>query len=155
MPYGSPPRLWGLLVFQREAGPLGRFTPTPVGIAAIDHSAYSVPPVHPHACGDCIHGAVNHDRTRGSPPRLWGLLCVRMQVMGNERFTPTPVGIACTHAGVSVAVSVHPHACGDCISVVSVRCFPYGSPPRLWGLQSSVHRLRCNGRFTPTPVGIA
>ncbi len=50
---GSPPRLWGMLQFYPDKISLLRFTPTPVGNAALRRQTPAPPTVHPHACGEC------------------------------------------------------------------------------------------------------
>ena len=89
----------------------------------------------------------------GSSPRLWGTPLLGAQFVKPFRFIPTPVGNTATYNRVSLAVAVHPHACGEHTEIIPIIVPPSGSSPRLWGtllrLQSEVQTFR----FIPTPVG--
>ncbi len=110
--YGSPPRVWGILLRFGCLVHARRFTPTGVGnttIAGLDARASAV---HPHGCGEyrlCersafatvgspprvwgIHLFRHFDRSRGgSPPRVWGIRLLAPAPSRQIRFTPTGVG---------------------------------------------------------------
>ena len=69
---GSPPRVWGKLLFLIFTVSLLRFTPTCVGKTTGTGTGTGIQAVHPHVCGE------NHTTVRsiatwvGSPPRVWG-----------------------------------------------------------------------------------
>ncbi len=69
--------------------------------------------VHPHACGDNVVTGTLADGTPGSPPRLWGQCLHDGRRDTRERFTPTPVGTIEALTITCMAVTVHPHACGE------------------------------------------
>ncbi len=152
---GSPPRLWGMRGWRWSRISRSRFTPTPVGNAIRTFVLHCLPPVHPHACGECVLVTSGVLQGIGSPPRLWGMPVVGRRWWPSARFTPTPVGNAdfgfCFHR----CIAVHPHACGECVPAAGVKVTSSGSPPRLWGMQPAAQRPAQQGRFTPTPVGNA
>ena len=129
------------------------FTPTPVGNTSSTHAHPPKCTLHPHACGEYHARIPGRLSDIGSPPRLWGIpwWCPAGWLV--SRFTPTPVGN--THGCWSLPASrpVHPHACGEYVSIVNSVSFILGSPPRLWGilLKTTIHHPA--RRFTPTPVG--
>ena len=49
--------------------------------------------------------------------------------------------------------TVHPHVCGEDVSLMWEVKNIVGSPPRVWGRLPVVHQLRPFRRFTPTCVG--
>ncbi len=63
------------------------------------------------------------------------------------RFTPTPVGNACSASSRIRRRAVHPHACGECRSSVVMTLRSIGSPPRLWGMPAGAWQTK-----TPRPV---
>ncbi len=89
----------------------------------------------------------------GSPPRLWGKPLDRDLNAAINRFTPTPVGKTSRGARSRGRFEVHPHACGENTSGLTVIAAARGSPPRLWGKLLAGGRWGTPGRFTPTPVG--
>ena len=151
---GSPPRLWGI----RQ----NRISLVPVKA------------VHPHACGEYAELFLCGDTARrftptpvgntlrqylagaghgGSPPRLWGIRPPPAPPALPRRFTPTPVGNTALRVVAPNSPTVHPHACGEYLSVGDVSEADSGSPPRLWGIPAGRRRPCQHCRFTPTPVG--
>ncbi len=49
--------------------------------------------------------------------------------------------------------TVHPHACGEYMTIKLATVRLAGSPPRLWGILAQAVALFLFRRFTPTPVG--
>ncbi len=152
---GSPPRLWGMRADYLSCFTNGRFTPTPVGNACCRRVRTTMRPVHPHACGECRFDHWRGAQLDGSPPRLWGMLLLQFADRHVVRFTPTPVGNAIPAAFNAANVSVHPHACGECLIARVARDMAIGSPPRLWGMPEYDANMDWLTRFTPTPVGNA
>ena len=52
-----------------------------------------------------------------------------------------------------IICSVHPHACGTDVWILTVTIYTYGSPPRMWDRLIFVHNHFPFSRFTPTHVG--
>mgnify|MGYP000873046803 CR=1 FL=1 len=152
---GSPPRLWGALCAWQSWPPNARFTPTPVGSALTVEYDDEAVTVHPHACGERdLHQSIC-ERNHGSPPRLWGAPSKLAGGCVSPRFTPTPVGSATAFLTSHRDTAVHPHACGERVSVRQGSRQVIGSPPRLWGAPGHWSPAECPRRFTPTPVGSA
>ncbi len=152
---GSPPRPWGMHLFAAIAFMDVRFTPTPVGNAGWRLSRNRCLPVHPHARGECELQLAAHRQHRGSPPRPWGMLGSGCFLHRPQRFTPTPVGNARTTTAALLALTVHPHARGECTSTSKIATETGGSPPRPWGMHHALALAVDLVRFTPTPVGNA
>ena len=173
-PYdGSPPRVWGILVFNPTHLPANRFTPTRVGNTRSVTGCPASAAVHPHACGE--YGACRQYRREagGSPPRVWGIQFQPFAIPGSGRFTPTRVGNTQPMLGEKIvrwftptrvgntspqrfslpSLLVHPHACGEYIQMQKHDVCDSGSPPRVWGIQRQGPRPRRRARFTPTRVG--
>ena len=155
--FGSPPRVWGILLqFSHEPAQY-RFTPTRVGntlqlISSSKH-VYGSPPrvwgiprsaswkctdhsVHPHACGEYIHVDASSYGLSGSPPRVWGILAPASPPPLGNRFTPTRVGNTPMNQTLSRGTPVHPHACGEYVTSWRLLMLLCGSPPRVWGIRT-------------------
>ncbi len=150
---GSPPRVWGRLeLCSRQAGK-SRFTPTRVGKTWTHRNFSRTTPVHPHACGEDVQGTTLACSVYGSPPRVWGRLRLGQREGTELRFTPTRVGKTSRSSRSSLAIAVHPHACGEDLLKMSALLAFFGSPPRVWGRRFPVDHLAQHHRFTPTRVG--
>ena len=109
--------------------------------------------VHPHACGEyrlMPHGWMNRS---GSSPRVWGILIVGALGQHEQRFIPTRVGNTDFPISKHDPVSVHPHACGEYVPVLSVAKRQHGSSPRVWGIPHGPPSRAAYQRFIPTRVG--
>ena len=69
---GSSPRMWGTQQRRYAAGCPARFIPTHVGNTRTHGPGLSVPPVHPHACGEHTYRPTGGRVRFGSSPRMWG-----------------------------------------------------------------------------------
>ncbi len=89
----------------------------------------------------------------GSSPRMWGTHrgpgCPALLA----RFIPTHVGNTWTGTQPVTPISVHPHACGEHISITLRMDRSAGSSPRMWGTLPLCHGGRSEERFIPTHVG--
>ena len=92
-PYGSSPRVWGILPHPSRGMRPWRFIPTRVGNTCIHQVGFWRLSVHPHACGEYIE-------TPGHECR-------------HPRFIPTRVGNTTSTANQAPFGAVHPHACGE------------------------------------------
>ncbi len=134
MRLGSPPRVWGILVFHIQL-----------------EAASSV---HPHVCGEYLCDDKGNPRPVGSPPRVWGILisagtyiqniAVHPHVCGEYAVCslvvicalgspPRVWGIRHSFESSPGACPVHPHVCGEYLEILRL-------------FESSI-------RFTPTCVG--
>ena len=71
---GSSPRLWGIPRCLLACPACARFIPTPVGNTPLRRSGERAGSVHPHACGEYNIACWLKHHSRGSSPRLWGIL---------------------------------------------------------------------------------
>ena len=92
-------------------------------------------------------------RWPGSPPRAWGQLFSSIQVLRQERFTPTGVGTIVVLPAVFAYFTVHPHGRGDNLPRARSCAAARGSPPRAWGQCGIALSRPPKARFTPTGVG--
>ncbi len=113
LPFGSPPRAWGLLVLPERKKAGSRFTPTCVGTTRVGFVWTKLLTVHPHVRGDYSSATRSAHQPNGSPPRAWGLPTEVMWSNGAARFTPTCVGTTVSGNSQYLLVSVHPHVRGD------------------------------------------
>ena len=150
---GSSPRVWGIPKELREVMDRVRFIPTRVGNTSCRHGVKDAWPVHPHACGEYFATASRVLGSSGSSPRVWGIQTEPDPGGPPPRFIPTRVGNTRRPAMYRAQTTVHPHACGEYISWVSLRMSTSGSSPRVWGIPigDAVHQMQ--GRFIPTRVG--
>ena len=130
-----------------------RFTPTCVGKSPVAAARPHAPAVHPHVCGEIIASVRSFRLTPGSPPRVWGNLQVVMWHGCGVRFTPTCVGKSGADCRNRTAHSVHPHVCGEIVSITMRPPSTVGSPPRVWGNPERRQGHAGRIRFTPTCVG--
>ena len=150
---GSSPRLWGTVEGEIRVNIMDRFIPTPVGNGIHLIIWTRVKPVHPHACGErhILNGLQN--AFAGSSPRLWGTALGEVREAPYQRFIPTPVGNGTHPAPMPSMPAVHPHACGERLSLLIACPIRAGSSPRLWGTESAGQIIIGQYRFIPTPVG--
>ena len=111
------------------------------------------PTVHPHACGEHLCSIAPSAGTPGSSPRLWGTPLFYRSVYRPRRFIPTPVGNTVYVTAKTIAIAVHPHACGEHSNCALPKHSNGGSSPRLWGTQAPFIHPAFIRRFIPTPVG--
>ena len=97
-----------------------RFIPTHVGSTKRPCYYIISLPVHPHACGEHLHGAGVGAGIGGSSPRMWGAQFFWIPDSFYARFIPTHVGSTAKEAKTSAANAVHPHACGEHSFVVAI-----------------------------------
>ena len=109
--------------------------------------------VHPHARGEHSPSIHSCRPWNGSSPRPWGTPVMRLHVIDQQRFIPTPVGNTASSTTWSSSCAVHPHARGE--HGIFQRCgkSSTGSSPRPWGTRITSSRNLSLSRFIPTPVG--
>ena len=110
---GSSPRMWGT---HRKV-----------------RLQYRTLPVDPHACGELKVNVFVRYALDGSSPRMWGTHRGLERASRHSRFIPTHVGNSADTIYYVVAVTVHPHACGELIKSGKIIPSLLGSSPRMWG----------------------
>ncbi len=109
--------------------------------------------VHPHACGEHIVSSSTRTRSFGSSPRMWGTRPLVAPRPHRRRFIPTHVGNTRAESVAASPDTVHPHACGEHMSM-RAKIFRYGgSSPRMWGTLGIRDYVLQRLRFIPTHVG--
>ncbi len=89
----------------------------------------------------------------GSPPRVWGKLCVAAPPLADHGITPTRVGKTRREQALCWLAMDHPHACGE-NEGGQVRLYDWmGSPPRVWGKRHTPAKVFYISGITPTRVG--
>ena len=145
--------MWGRQGNHRRLQEPVRFTPTGVGKTGFQVLPVFTAKVHPHGCGEDWQ-AVNAGQCRqGSPPRVWGRLVSKAQQALLTWFTPTGVGKTAAVMDDIMRVEVHPHGCGEDVTLGSNRNRAGGSPPRVWGRRVRIPDGNVGNWFTPTGVG--
>ena len=150
---GSSPRVWGIPVVSTGGLQGRRFIPTRVGNTTFFNLCSHLYPVHPHACGEYKQEDAPGAHGTGSSPRVWGILPVALQFIVEGRFIPTRVGNTASCEMTDSYVTVHPHACGEYVSISVIKSTVCGSSPRVWGIHFSPSAMQRCVRFIPTRVG--
>ena len=150
---GSPPQVWGKRWRAIHQAHVWRFTPTGVGKTAAASAPVSSRQVHPHRCGENSVEERAGYTDIGSPPQVWGKRNLADQFDNLQGFTPTGVGKTVAAAASALAITVHPHRCGENVVPSSVYIAYPGSPPQVWGKLGRPGGERKRFRFTPTGVG--
>ncbi len=150
---GSSPRMWGTPRNQYCFSEDSRFIPTHVGNSGRGRQPLAGLPVHPHACGELKQNTMFCPRDTGSSPRMWGTLMAEHSYIGLVRFIPTHVGNSKPAFHRTGESPVHPHACGELLSMASSAASASGSSPRMWGTQPDNGADNTVSRFIPTHVG--
>ncbi len=104
-------------------------------------------------CGDNVSIHFLTSSSKGTPPRVWGQLLIRLNWNPLLRNTPTCVGT--THSGASFIKNApeHPHVCGDNSHLLANVLNGPGTPPRVWGQRGRSQCRTPGQRNTPTCVG--
>ena len=108
---------------------------------------------HPRACGENQRYLHQHERCRGSPPRMRGK-------PRKHDIVPNTAGITPAHAGKTrklvrreVSRRDHPRACGENRLQKSISAFGSGSPPRMRGKHPHTAARVTVPRITPAHAG--
>ena len=84
---------------------------------------------------------------------MWGTLVYRQTHLIRRRFIPTHVGNTDECGTWFNSRTVHPHACGEHMSMPMARPIAGGSSPRMWGTRYRLRYFYVGLRFIPTHVG--
>ena len=118
---GSSPRMWGTRQAQAQKKPERRFIPTHVGNTRSRRWSLEGYPVHPHACGEHPKRFCLASFSAGSSPRMWGTQHQSSSRGRSLRFIPTHVGNTRGSRRWRRLRPVHPHACGEHTSAISLK----------------------------------
>ena len=104
-------------------------------------------------CGEYLLSWRSIGAILGSPPRVWGILIVKILEGEGIRITPTCVGNTVDESSKTTAEKDHPHVCGEYEAVRTCGPGATGSPPRVWGIRSPREWGGPLVGITPTCVG--
>ena len=145
--------MWGTFTSIIYARLKRRFIPTGVGNIAGDWPLSPAIPVHPHGCGEHEWKGNRRFPPSGSSPRVWGTYDRATDGAEDARFIPTGVGNIISRTAQSSTSPVHPHGCGEHLTVSAVAPSSGGSSPRVWGTSCTFCCVVLLMRFIPTGVG--
>ncbi len=84
---------------------------------------------------------------------MWGTQHDLPRIAVGDRFIPTHVGNTVSQFHLIAARAVHPHACGEHLTIPANSVPRSGSSPRMWGTQVLQRHQSALRRFIPTHVG--
>ena len=90
---------------------------------------------------------------KGSPPRMWEVLCRNFLRPPFLRITPTYVGSTIKSVSQVWGPEDHPHVCGKYEVVAEKIPSGEGSPPRMWEVPINAEVCQSAFGITPTYVG--
>ena len=150
---GSSPRVWGKPSASDTFAASERVIPTCVGKTSIAADNGSSIAGHPHVCGENKWKKPEKSMTTGSSPRVWGKPCKGFPVPSHRRVIPTCVGKTHSTAKRIIAMTGHPHVCGENLISLCSLISSSGSSPRVWGKHSHTRQPTIIFRVIPTCVG--
>ena len=137
---GSPPRMRGkgkdFFMGLWQDG----ITPAHAGKSRRHTAPCSSTRDHPRACGEKHGQCVDSLRLQGSPPRMRGKDCAKMNAYGSFRITPAHAGKRHTTRKGTDKTWDHPRACGEKLLLFFGASSSAGSPPRMRG-KAAIHRV--------------
>jgi len=84
-----------------------------VGKSPIIKQKYFIGKGHPHVCGEEIFDLDKDDLLKGTPPRVWGRVCLCLVYHNQFGDTPTCVGKSLSSGDFIRVRWGHPHVCGE------------------------------------------
>ena len=111
--FGSSPRVWGARTSNSLERARERLIPTCVGSTYVNKERALYRAAHPHVCGEHDFLSCSRKFGVGSSPRVWGALDVRQLNVTEQRLIPTCAGSTPAHTHYRLAVTAHPHVCGE------------------------------------------
>ena len=150
---GSPPRVRGKRVRERDLSRDERITPARAGKTMTVSATTLAAGDHPRACGENSRIGSRPTFHPGSPPRVRGKRRYRYDRWRAAGITPARAGK--TSAMVSSAMGVwdHPRACGENVQLNLRDRLHQGSPPRVRGKHRSGTVKRRYTGITPARAG--
>ena len=108
---------------------------------------------HPHPCGEKNELKKAIKAGEGSPPPMWGKVNYFYSCVSYCGITPTHVGKRLLFRIKHQVRKDHPHPCGEKRSRLRLAGCQRGSPPPMWGKDTSRFGASVGTGITPTHVG--
>ena len=150
---GSPPRMRGKEVCKKVNPISTRITPAYAGKSVHLQAAYACREDHPRVCGEKLSSLISVCSILGSPPRMRGKAAHRAQAVPAEGITPAYAGKRRAGVRACSAPRDHPRVCGEKPTMKNTYHTAKGSPPRMRGKVSFLHRRFLHCRITPAYAG--
>ena len=150
---GSPPRMRGKGINQRDSRVAMRITPAYAGKRLLRQLRHITSRDHPRVCGEkvgpvgCVSGWL------GSPPRMRGKVWHGVALADGHRITPAYAGKSCIYRSTTSISWDHPRVCGEKSFKTSTSCWSKGSPPRMRGKGCACAQCASGGGITPAYAG--
>ena len=150
---GSPPRVRGKRdEVDRHIYSIG-ITPACAGKTGGNALLHSLIEDHPRVCGENYELRRHSDRCQGSPPRVRGKLCIRLNALQDNGITPACAGKTTARQPRKRRRRDHPRVCGENPKGYFKQITLTGSPPRVRGKLHKRGLLRGSLGITPACAG--
>ena len=137
----------------RPLTPVGRITPAYAGKRHSAMHPKTSDRDHPRVCGEKLSSLISVCSILGSPPRMRGKAAHRAQAVPAEGITPAYAGKRRAGVRACSAPRDHPRVCGEKPTMKNTYHTAKGSPPRMRGKVSFLHRRFLHCRITPAYAG--
>ena len=150
---GSPPRVRGKDVLDRDRVSQLGITPACAGKSRAISAFPSAIQDHPRVCGEKTLQGVPHGPLPGSPPRVRGKEVLAFIALALFGITPACAGKRKGHGRMTKLLWDHPRVCGEKPGISVMKPTSSGSPPRVRG-KAEMENMWGNGqRITPACAG--
>ena len=150
---GSPPRVRGKGIQQRNCWVTMRITPACAGKRRALPRSQPALGDHPRVCGEKVVLSIFLVPLMGSPPRVRGKERQQPRKHRVTRITPACAGKSVLFNIYQVIAEDHPRVCGEKARTLIVQDEPQGSPPRVRGKAALWRVSRPLFRITPACAG--
>ena len=150
---GSPPRMRGNAIRERNARQRQRITPAHAGKSPGELRNRRGVGDHPRACGEKSLPFALDGHFIGSPPRMRGKEKRVRREVERGGITPAHAGKSCQDPRTSDPPRDHPHACGEKRFAMQFKHCHEGSPPRMRGKVKTAIDAAIGSGITPAHAG--
>ena len=130
-----------------------RITPACAGNSRLAFPGHPPPWDHPRVCGEQIYRRIKMCNHEGSPPRVRGTVCEKLDVENTSRITPACAGNSLCRTMSFYRKQDHPRVCGEQAAYPGRRKHHGGSPPRVRGTAAHCPNRNDRARITPACAG--
>ena len=150
---GSPPRVRGKRVRERDLSRDERITPARAGKTMTVSATTLAAGDHPRACGENSRIGSRPTFHPGSPPRVRGKRIPWNAIHWRLGITPARAGKTARRFARFTAMPDHPRACGENLSDTVRGSSAAGSPPRVRGKHAAWYAALTADGITPARAG--